>query len=111
MQDFFYEGDDTRRTEAEVKALTVAITPIEHLIAELTAGHNTLVAHVVALTARQPSPIAEAQAISTSTDDTGTTYEQGTCGIGTGDLQLDNTSVTSGQNVTITTWTRTQGGA
>lgn len=47
----------------------------------------------------------------TSTNDTGTTYEQGSCGIGTGDLQLDNTSVTSGQNVTITTWTRTQGGA
>ena len=47
----------------------------------------------------------------TSTDNSGTTYEQGTCGIGTGDLQLDNTSVTSGQNVTITTWTRTQGGA
>ena len=47
----------------------------------------------------------------TSTDNSGTTYEQGTCGIGTGDLQLDNTSVTSGQNVTITTWSRTQGGA
>jgi hypothetical protein len=47
----------------------------------------------------------------TSTNDTGTTFEQGTVGIGTGDLQLDNTSVTSAQNVTITTWTRTQGGA
>lgn len=36
---------------------------------------------------------------------------QGSCGIGTGDLQLDNTSITSGQSVTITGFTLTDGNA
>lgn len=33
--------------------------------------------------------------------------QQGTCGIGTGDLQLDNTSITPGQSVTVTAYTLT----
>jgi len=36
---------------------------------------------------------------------------QGTCGIGTGDLQLDNTNITAGQTVTITGFTLTDGNA
>lgn len=36
---------------------------------------------------------------------------QGTCGIGTGDLQLDNTSIATGQTVTVTTFTLTDGNA
>lgn len=40
-----------------------------------------------------------------------TTHIQGTCGIGTGDLQLDNTSIASGQKVTITTFTINAGNA
>lgn len=47
----------------------------------------------------------------TSTNDTGTTHEQGTVGQGTGDLSLDNAVIASGQTINITTWTRTQGGA
>ena len=40
-----------------------------------------------------------------------TCHLQGTCGIGTGDLQLDNTSIASGQSVTITSFTLTDGNA
>lgn len=47
----------------------------------------------------------------TSTDNTGTTFEQGTVGQGTGDLSLDNTNIASGQTITVTSWSRTQGGA
>lgn len=36
---------------------------------------------------------------------------QGTCGIGTGDLQLDNTSIVAGQSVTITAFSLTDGNA
>lgn len=36
---------------------------------------------------------------------------QGTCGIGTGDLQLDNTSIATGQTVTVTAFTLTDGNA
>ncbi|MCE5247949.1 hypothetical protein LLG88_13630 [bacterium] len=42
----------------------------------------------------------------------GTTCKiQGTCGIGTGDMQLDNTVVADGQTVTITGFTLTDGNA
>ncbi len=42
----------------------------------------------------------------------GTTCKmQGSVGIGTGDLQLDNTSLASGQSVTITAFTLTDGNA
>jgi hypothetical protein len=47
-------------------------------------------------------------------DNAGTTcHEQGTVTAtgGGGDLEVDNTSVASGQSVTVTTWTRTMGGA
>lgn len=45
-------------------------------------------------------------------DSTGTTVGiQGTVGIGTGDMQLDNTNITSGQVVSITAFTITAGGA
>jgi hypothetical protein len=45
-------------------------------------------------------------------DSGGTTcHIQGTCGIGTGDLQLDNTSIATGQQVTITAFTLTDGNA
>lgn len=47
----------------------------------------------------------------TSTDNTGTTHEQGTVGQGTGDLSLDNAVIANGQAISISTWTRTQGGA
>lgn len=40
-----------------------------------------------------------------------TCHLQGTCGIGTGDLQLDNTSIASGQSVTVTGFTLTDGNA
>mgnify|MGYP006921735661 CR=1 FL=1 len=40
-----------------------------------------------------------------------TCHEQGSIGLGSGDLSLDNTSITSGQNVTISTFSRTQGNA
>lgn len=40
-----------------------------------------------------------------------TAHIQGTCGIGSGDLQLDNTSIASGQSVTITAFTLTDGNA
>jgi hypothetical protein len=52
-------------------------------------------------------------ATATSTDNTGTTYEQGSVtatGSG-GDLIVDNTSIAVDQTVNVTTWTRTQGGA
>lgn len=38
-----------------------------------------------------------------------TCHLQGTCGIGTGDLQLDNTNIASGQSVTINGFTITAG--
>jgi hypothetical protein len=47
----------------------------------------------------------------TSTDNTGTTYEQGTVAIGSGDLSVDNNVVAAAQVVTVTQWDRTQGGA
>ena len=34
-----------------------------------------------------------------------TCHLQGSCGLGTGDLQLDNTSIASGQTVTVNTFT------
>lgn len=40
-----------------------------------------------------------------------TAHLQGTCGIGSGDLQLDNTSIAAGQSVTITAFTLTDGNA
>jgi hypothetical protein len=40
-----------------------------------------------------------------------TCHEQGTVGQGSGDLSLDNTSIVSGQTVTINTWTRNAGNA
>jgi hypothetical protein len=36
---------------------------------------------------------------------------QGTCGIGTGDMQLDNTVVADGQTITVNTFTLTDGNA
>jgi hypothetical protein len=36
---------------------------------------------------------------------------QGSCGIGTGDLQLDNTSLATGQQFTVTAFTLTDGNA
>jgi hypothetical protein len=46
------------------------------------------------------------------TDTAGTnTHVQGTCGIGSGDLQLDNTSIASGQTVTVTAFTLTDANA
>jgi hypothetical protein len=39
-----------------------------------------------------------------------TSFEQGTVGQGTGDLSLDNTSITSGQTVNITSFTKTAPG-
>lgn len=40
------------------------------------------------------------------TDTAGTTtHVQGTCGIGTGELQLDNTSIATSQSVSVTTFT------
>lgn len=47
----------------------------------------------------------------TSTDNTGVTHEQGTVGTGTFDLSLDNLVLAAGQNISISTWTRTIGGA
>lgn len=45
-------------------------------------------------------------------DSAGTTcHEQGTCGIGTGDLQLDNTNIAVNQVISIPTWTTTDGNA
>ena len=41
----------------------------------------------------------------------GTAKLQGTCGQGSGDLQLDNTSIASGQQVTVTAFTLTDGNA
>lgn len=40
-----------------------------------------------------------------------TCHIQGTCGMGTGDLQLDNTSIATGQKVTVTTFTISAGNA
>ena len=40
-----------------------------------------------------------------------TTYLQGSVGQGTGDLQLDNTTIANGQTVTITQFTLTDGNA
>lgn len=40
-----------------------------------------------------------------------TCHMQGTCGIGTGDLQLDNTSIAATQSVTISTFAITAGNA
>lgn len=45
-------------------------------------------------------------------DSAGTTcHLQGTCGIGSGDLQLDNTSLVAGQQFTVTAFTLTDGNA
>lgn len=46
------------------------------------------------------------------TDTAGTTaHIQGTCGIGTGDMQLDNTSIAVGQSVTVNSFTITAANA
>jgi hypothetical protein len=50
-------------------------------------------------------------AAATSTDNTGVTHEQGTVGQGSGDLSLDNAVIANAQAISVTTWTRTQGGA
>lgn len=47
----------------------------------------------------------------TSTDNTGTTHEQGTAGTSGTDIILDNAVIANGQAVNVTAWTRTQGGA
>lgn len=45
-------------------------------------------------------------------DNAGTTcHIQGTCGLGSGDLSLDNTSIASGQIVTVSTFTLSAGNA
>jgi hypothetical protein len=45
-------------------------------------------------------------------DNAGTTcHIQGTCGLGSGDLQLDNTSITTSQTVTVNTFTLNAGHA
>ena len=45
-------------------------------------------------------------------DSAGTTcHIQGTCGLGSGDLSLDNTSIATGQSVSISTFTLTDGNA
>lgn len=45
-------------------------------------------------------------------DNAGTTcHIQGTCGQGSGDLSLDNTSIASGQTVTVSTFALTAGNA
>ncbi len=40
-----------------------------------------------------------------------TCHEQGSVGQGTGDLQLDNTNIATGQPVSITAWTKNAGNA
>lgn len=40
-----------------------------------------------------------------------TCHIQGTCGVGSGDLQLDNTSINAGQSVTISSFQIDAGGA
>ncbi len=40
-----------------------------------------------------------------------TVHLQGTCGVGSGDLQLDSLSFTAGQSITITAFTLTDGNA
>lgn len=40
-----------------------------------------------------------------------TVHAQGTCGVGSGDLQLDSLSITAGQDVIVTAWTFTAGNA
>ncbi len=40
-----------------------------------------------------------------------TTHEQGTVGLGSGDLSLDNNVISNGQTITISTWVRTEGNA
>src|SRR5690348_12518654 len=40
-----------------------------------------------------------------------TVHLQGSCGIGSGDLQLDNTNIAAGQQITITAFTLTDGNA
>ena len=47
----------------------------------------------------------------TASDNSGTTHEQGSCGTGTFDINLDNLVIAVGQTVSIATWNRTQGGA
>lgn len=47
----------------------------------------------------------------TSTDNTGTTHEQGTAGTSGTDIILDNAVIANGQAISVTSWTRTQGGA
>lgn len=44
-------------------------------------------------------------------DGSTTTILQGSCGQGSGDLSFDNTSITAGQQVTISTFTLTDGNA
>jgi len=47
----------------------------------------------------------------TASDNTGTTHEQGACGTSGSDINLDNLVVAVGQTISVTSWTRTQGGA
>jgi hypothetical protein len=46
----------------------------------------------------------------TTTDNTGTTHEQGSVGVSSEDLVLDNAVIAVGQAISITSWTRTMGG-
>jgi hypothetical protein len=48
---------------------------------------------------------------SQATKDNTTCFMQGTVGQGSGDLSLDNTSIVAGQQVTINTFTLTDGNA
>ena len=47
----------------------------------------------------------------TASDNTGTTHEQGTVGTTSCDINVDNVVIASSQAVSVTAWTRTQGGA
>jgi hypothetical protein len=48
---------------------------------------------------------------SQATKDETTCFIQGSCGLGSGDLQLDNTNIASSQVITITGFTWTEGNA
>jgi hypothetical protein len=47
----------------------------------------------------------------TSSDNTGTTHEQGTVSTSGADINVDNLVVAVGQTISISSWNRTQGGA
>lgn len=113
----FYSGTKPSRCSAAVGGSDVLIATLT-LTGDFMSNASESTTNVVTK-AKNPASTWSAQAIADGTigyyriyDSTLTTcHEQGTVGVGSGDISLDNNVVTTGQTITITGKTITAGNA